>query len=389
MRYVSLIFKNSLRNKRRSFLTISSLAMSLCLLGVLIAMYFALFFSEAPASQARRMVTRHKVSLVFGMPIYYRDKIATVPGVQAVVTSQWFQGIYKNEREDRRLFFPRFAAEPEKLFEVFLDYKIPEDQKQAFLRDRLGCVVSESLAARLGFKPGDTITLKGDIFPFDLDLKVSGIFSNEQNVEALYFNLKVIEEWLNSRGSSRSAAGTFTILADAPENVPRISRAIDEMFANSDTATLTESEQAFGLSFLAFLGNIKLILITICAAVTFTIVLVAANTMAMSIRERTREIGVMKTLGFSKDLILGLVLGESAFISLVGGALGLAIAWFLCAGIRAAAGSFIFQLQDLTLKPPILAILLSISVIIGLLSALIPAWNASRLGILEALRFTD
>jgi putative ABC transport system permease protein len=334
-------------------------------------------------------VTRHKVSLVFGMPIYYRDKIAQVPGVQAVVTSQWFQGEYKNERQDRRLFFPRFGAEPERLFDVFLDYKMPEEQKQAFFRDRLGCIVSEALAARLGFKPGDKITLKGYIFPFNVDLNVSGVFANDQNVEALYFNLKVIEEWLNQRGSSRTVAGTFTVLADTPENVPRISKDIDAMFANSEVPTYTESEQAFGLSFLAFIGNIKLILLAICAAVTFTIVLVAANTMAMSIRERTREIGVMKTLGFTKEQILGLVLGESAVISLVGGLIGLGIASLLCAGLRAAAGSFIWQLQDLRLQPPVLAALLSVAIVIGLLSALLPAWNASRLGILDALRFTD
>ncbi|MBM3787502.1 MAG: FtsX-like permease family protein [Acidobacteria bacterium] len=389
MKFLSLIVKNALRNKRRSLLTITSLAMSLCLLGVLIAMYHAIYLTEAPANQARRMVTRHKVSIIFGMPVYYREKIAQVPGVQAVVATQWFQGEYKNERQDRRLFFPRFAADVDRLFDVFTSYSMPAEQKQEFIRDRLGCVVSDTLANRLNFKLGDKITIKGDIFPFEIDLTVRGIFASEENLEALYFNNKVIEEWLKSRGSNRSFAGTFTVLADSPDNVPRISKAIDELFANSETATRTESEQAFALSFLAFIGNVKLILLSICAAVTFTIVLVAANTMAMSIRERTREIGVMKTLGFTREMILGMVLGESALISLLGGAIGLLIAAGLCAGVRAAMGSMIFQLQNLGMEPSVLALLLGISIFVGVCSAVIPAWNAARMPILSALKFTD
>lgn len=389
MRFLSLIFKNSLRNKRRSLLTISSLAMSLCLLGVMMAVYYALYFSEAPVHQARRLVTRHKVSIIFGMPVYYREKIRAVPGVQAAVATQWFQGEYKNERQDRRMFFPRFAADVDKLFDVYTDYQIPEDQKIAFQRDRQGCVITKVLADRLGLKIGDKVMIKGDIFPFDADLTIRGIFTDEANSELLYFNNKLIEEWLKSRGSNRTFAGTFTVLADSPENVGRISKEIDSLFANSDVATRTESEQAFALSFLAFIGNFKLILISICAAVTFTIVLVAANTMAMSIRERTREIGIMKTLGFTKEMLLGLVIGESAIISLLGGAIGLAIAMGLCAGIRGVAGQFIFQLSSLTIQPPVLLALLGAAVFIGVLAAIVPAWNASRMPILNALRFTD
>jgi len=389
MKYLSLVVKNALRNKRRSFLTITSLALSLCLLGVLVAMYHALYINQAPPGQALRIITRHKVSIIFGLPIYYRDKISQVPGVKAVVATQWFQGLYKNERQDRSLFFPRMAADVDRLFEVFTTYKISEDQKDAFRKDRLGCVVSASLANRLGFKLGDKITIQGDIFPFTVDLAVRGVFETEQNEEVLYFNNKVIEEWLKARGSNRTFAGTYTILVDSPDNVARISNAIDEMFANSEVATRTESEQAFALSFLAFIGNIKLILLSICAAVTFTIILVAANTMAMSIRERTREIGVMKTLGFTKESILGLVLGESAMISLIGGVIGLSISGALCIGIRKIAGPFIFQFQDLGMQPPVLAFLLLISVAIGVFAAMIPAWNASRMPILNALRFTD
>ncbi|MCC7155375.1 MAG: ABC transporter permease [Bryobacterales bacterium] len=386
MRYLGLIFKNALRNKRRSFLAISSLAISLCLLGTMMALYYALFFGGPGKSQARRMVTRHKVSLTFPMPIYYRDQIRKIPGVKEVVTLQWFGGVYKDNR-DQRNFFPRFGAEADRLFTVFADYRIDESQKTAFLRDRAGCIVGRALAERHGFKPGDKIQIKGDIFPFDLDLTVRGVYaSDEGDDENLYFHLTYLEEAL--RNSGRSFAGMFTSLAEEPGQVARICKEIDAMYANSSFPTKTESEYAFGLSFLSFLGNIKVILMTICGAVAFTILLISANTMAMSVRERVREVGILKTLGFSKEAILGMILGESTVIALIGGAIGLAIAYGLCAAVRSGPG-FLQQTKTLTIQPPVLLALLGLSVFIGVISSIIPAWNASRTTILDALRFTD
>src|SRR5258708_14384027 len=187
MRYLSLIVKNSLRNKRRSLLTISSLAMALCLLGVLMAVSFALYFGQASPGQAHRMVTRHKVSLVVGMPQYYREKIGAIPGVQSVLTSQWFQGKYKNEQQDRSLFFPRFGADVERIFDVYTDFRMPEEQKQAFYKDRTGCIVSAHLAKRMNFNAGDKITIVADIFPFTVDLTVRGIYPSEYAIDNLPF----------------------------------------------------------------------------------------------------------------------------------------------------------------------------------------------------------
>ena len=386
MKYLSLIVKNLLRNRRRSVLTIASLAISLCLLGVMMALYFALFLGGPSKAQARRAVTRHKVSIVFQMPIYYRDQIRKVPGVEEVAIWQWFGGVYKDSR-DQRNFFPRMGIEAEKLFTVYQDYKIPEDQKQAFIRDPAGCVVGKALAARHGFKVGDKILIKGDIFPFDLDLTVRGIYESEETAdETLWFQFKYLENAL--RGSSRLAAGTFTILAKDPSDVARICKEVDALFANSPAPTHTESEYAFGISFLSFLGNIKIILMSICGAVTFTVLLISANTMAMSVRERVKEIGVLKTLGFQRGTILGLILGESAFIALIGGCLGLLIAEGLCAMIRQGP-AIVDQTKALTVQPPVFAALLLIAVFIGIGSALIPAWTASRTNIIDALRFTD
>jgi putative ABC transport system permease protein len=386
MKFLPLIVKNCLRNRRRSILTIASLAVSLCLLGVMMALYYALFFGGAPKAQARRLVTRHKVSIVFQMPLYYRQQIAKVPGVEEVAVWQWYGGVYKDAR-DQRNFFARLGVEADKLFKVYTNYVMPEEEKQAFIRDPAGCVVNKALADRFGFKVGDKILIKGDIFPFDLDLTVRGIYSAPDGEdETLWFNFKYLENAL--RNSSRLAAGTFTILAKTEDDVPRIAREIDQMFANAPTPTKTESEYAFGLSFLSFLGNIKVILMSICGAVTFTILLISANTMAMSVRERVREVGVLKTIGFQNGTILGLILGEAAFIAVIGGAIGLFIAQGLCAIIRQGP-AILQQTKTLTIQPPILLLLLGVSLFIGVSSALVPAWNASRTNIIDALRFTD
>jgi len=387
MKFLPLIVKNCLRNRRRSFLTIASLAISLCLLGVMAALYYALFIGGVPPkAQALRIVTRHKVSIVFQMPLYYREKIRQVQGVQEVMVWQWFGGVYKDSR-DQRNFFARLGVEADKLFAVYHDYVLPEEQKKAFINDPAGCVVNKVLAERHGFKLGDKILIKGDIFPFDLDVTVRGIYtSTEIDDETLWFNFKYFENAM--RNSSRLAAGTFTILAKSESDVPRICREVDAMFANSAAPTKTESEYAFGLSFLSFLGNIKVILMVICGAVTFTVLLISANTMAMSVRERVKEVGVLRTLGFEQSTILWLILGESAFISMVGGLLGVLIAQALCIAIREGP-MIVQQTKTLSIEPPVFAALVGLSALIGIAAAIVPAWNASRSNIIDALRFTD
>jgi len=278
------------------------------------------------------------------------------------------------------------GVEADQLLPVYQDIIMPDDQKRAFLQDRAGCIVGETLARRHGFKIGDKVQIKGDIFPIDLDLTIRGIYASVSDDESMWFQLKYLEEAL--RGTGRPYTGGFTLLAQSEDLIPRISQNIDSMYANSTAPTRTESEYAFGLSFLSFLGNVKVILMSICGAVTFTILLIAANTMAMSVRERVREVGVLKTLGFNSSTILGIILGESAFMSLVGGTVGLIFATGLCALLRKAP-AFVQQTKTLTIQPPILALLLAISMVIGIVSAIIPAWNASRSNIVDALRFTD
>jgi putative ABC transport system permease protein len=383
-RYLPLIAKNSIRNRRRSILTILSVAASLCLLGVLMAIYQAFFFGQPSPDQALRLITRNKVSLVFPMPIYYGEKIRKVPGVRDLFVSQWYGGVYKDAR-DQNNFFARFAVQPEHIFNVLTDMKLPDEEKRAFQQDRAGALVGRTLAERLKFKVGDRLTLKGDIFPGDLEFTIRAIYDMEENNETFYFHLQYLFESLPA--GRRDFAGTFSILGDSVESVPRIARDIDEIFRNSSVQTRTETEKAFQLSFVSFLGNVKMFLLSICGAVTFTILLVSANTMAMTVRERIREVGILKTLGFTPASILGIILGEAAFISLIGGLLGAGLAVLMCGVVRQMP-AFLQELKTLTIEPPVFAACLGAAMLIGLISAFVPAWSASRTPILESLRHT-
>ncbi len=386
-RYLSLILKNSLRNRRRSILTIGSIAISLCILGLLIAMYQAMFYGEATPAQALRLMTRHRVSMTQPIPIYYRQKISQIPGVHDAMVWQWFGGVYKDSRDPNN-FFARFAVEPDHLFNVRPEYQLPDDQKQAFIHERTGTVISRTLADKLHFKLGDRIPLTGDIFPVSLELKVVGIFDEPDRQAMLFMNREYVREALGSKNSQQDMVGAFLIQADSAEQVPHIAAAIDNQFATSPFPTKTESEKQFQLSFVAFLGNVKLFIMAICGAVTFTILLVSANTISMSVRERIREVGILKTLGFTPGAVLGIVLGESAVLAAIGGVVGCLLASGMCAGMRNSPGAnFMPAIRTLSISPGIGLICLGVALLIGIISSFIPAWRASRTTILDSLRY--
>lgn len=386
LRLLPLILKNTLRSKRRSILTILSVTMSFTLLGVLFAMYHALYFSDPTPSQALRLITRNRISLTVTMPGSYKQKIKTVPGVRDVYISQWYGGQYKDQTADRGNNFARFAVEPEDFFKVHHEVPMPEAEKQAFLKERTACLVTKTLADKLGFKVGDRITLKGDIFPGSMELNLRGILDDVNAGDTLFFNIEYLYQSLPA--NRRDFAGIFNILARSKEDVSAVQRDVDEMFKNAPTQTRTETEAAFALSFVSFLGNIKVFLLAICGAVTFTILLVSANTMAMSVRERIREVGVMKTLGFTNGGILTIILGEAVVLSLIGAALGCIVATVLAAGVGAGAGGFIGQFRNLTLTPSTVAFIMAFSVIVALVSSFAPALSAARTNILDTLRYS-
>jgi putative ABC transport system permease protein len=373
--------KNAFRNKRRSILTVLSIAFSLLLLSFLMSVWRAFYMDQGSAESAQRLVTRHKVSLANFLPGYYRAKIRAIPGVEHVVPLAWFQGIYKDQKPEN--FFARFGTDPDEFFDTFKELSIPADQLEAWKKDRAGAVADVALAKKYGWKIGDRIVIQGDIYPIRLELTLRGLFTSTEPNNALYFNWKYVEEGV---AFAKDKAGLFTILVDSPQDVNRVAVAVDQMFANAPEPTKTETEKSFQLSFISMLGNVKAFILVISLAAVFTILLVSGNTMAMSIRERTREVAVLKTLGFRRQTILGLFIGEAVTIALIGGIVGSVVAFPLLWGLSHApqmGGLFLVAVREWRYVAPISW---AVAGVAGFLSAAIPAYAASRTGIVDGLR---
>lgn len=372
------VTKNAFRNKRRSTLTVLSIAFSLLLLTLMMTIWRAFYLDEGSAESAERLVVRHRVSLTFNLPGFYREKIRAIPGVVSVVPVSWFGGIYKDQKPEN--FFAQFGTDPEEFFKTYRDIQMPEDQKTAWQRDRQGVIVDDTLAKKYGWKLGDRIVLQGTIYPVDLELYVRGIFTSYPDDRAVYFNSKYVEEavfWFKGQ------AGTFSVLAASPGDVSQITAAIDDMFRNSPQPTKAESEKAFGLEFVAMLGNVKAFILSICGAVVFATLLVSANTMAMSIRERTREVAVLKTLGFTRSSVLGLFVSEAVALAVAGGVIGIGLGYGL---VYSAAKSPYMSFYNLKVTPAMWAAAIFVSGLVGLASSLIPSYHASQVNIVDGLR---
>ena len=378
LKYLPFAFKNILRNRRRTILTVLSVTVSLFLLGVLLAVYSAFYARETADVQALRLVTRNKVSLAMVLPEYYGDRIRQIEGVEAVCIANWFGGIYIDNRPEH--MFAQFAVEPERIFTVRTELTVPPEQMQAFLNDRQGLAIGSAVARRVGLKLGQRITLKGDIYPVDLELTVRAIFEGLEDNET-YFHWKYLQESLPE--GWRGNVGTFFIRVAGTDDVQRVANAVDAQFRNSPQQTKTETESAFVLAFVNQLGNIKLFLLSIAGAVVFTILLVSANTVAMSVRERIQEIGVLKTLGFKSSTILWLIIGESMVMALTGGILGTALGYVVTQAMRDQTVAFF---DGLVLPLWGVPICLGVALMIGLLSSVVPALIASRTKITDALR---
>jgi len=379
MTLTRFVTKNAFRNKRRSTLTVLSIAFSLLLLTLMMTIWRAFYLDQGSAESAERLVVRHKVSLTFTLPGFYREKIRAIPGVVAVVPVSWFGGVYKDQKPEN--FFAQFGTDPEEFFKVFRDIQMPADQVQAWQRDRQGVIVDDSLAKKYGWKLGDRIVLQRNIYPVDLELYIRGIFHSEPDNKSVYFNAKYVEEAVSF---FKGQAGTYSILVDSPQDVSRVAGTIDEMFRNSPQPTKAESEKAFGLEFVAMMGNVKAFILSICGAVVFATLLVSANTMAMSIRERTREVAVLKTLGFTREGILGLFVSEAVALSLAGGAIGASLAFGLI--YMATHSPQFVSFFELRMTFGIWGVALATAGLVGLLSSAVPSYHASKINIVEGLR---
>jgi putative ABC transport system permease protein len=376
----SFVVRNTFRNKRRSLLTMISISFSLLLLTMMICIWRSFYIDQVAPEAARRLIIRDRVSLAFFLPAYYREKIRAVPGVSAVVPITWFGGRYIDDRPAH--FFAQLGTDPDEYLKVASDKITPPDQMKAWQRDRAGALVDLTLANKYGWKIGDRITLQGNIFPADLNLTIRAIYHRDPPQNALYFNAKYLEEavpWFKGQ------AGWYSAQIDSPDHVAQASRTIDEMFRNSPLQTKTESEKAFQLGFVASLGNVKAFILSICGAVMFAIMLVSANTMAMSVRSRTREVAVLKTLGFTRRRLLSIFVSESVALALAGGVLGVLIAIPVISGITHRFIGLGIPL-DMKVNPVTAAIALLVAVVLGIVSGYLPAYRASRMNIVDALR---
>jgi putative ABC transport system permease protein len=321
MTLVSFMAKNAFRNTRRTALTAVSLAVSLALIVVLQTILLEITKPSGLDESIPRVIVRHRTSLTMSLPRPYEKKLRRLDGIVDVTPMQWFGGIWKDE--DFKNFFPQFGVDPDHFFNVYIDYHPLEPEMLTALKNtRNGCLVGTKLAERHGFKVGDTIAIKGNIYPADLELKVVGLFTGPQP-DWCIFQLKYLDELLGET----TPAGSFFMLAESPARVETLIPEVEAMFRNSDAEVKAETEKAFQLSFVEMLGNVKVFINSLVSVVIFAVLMIAASTMALAIRERTREIATLKAIGFTRTQVLVLVVGEGMVVSCLGGGLGLAIAW--------------------------------------------------------------
>ena len=372
--------KNAFRNKRRSLLTVLSISFSLLLLTLMMTIWRSFYIDQGAPESAERLITRHRVSLTIFLPRFYRDKIRALPGVVGVVPMTWFGGRYKDDKPEN--FFAQFATDPGEYLKIYTDKAVPPEQMEAWQRDRAGAMVDVELAKKHGWKLGDRIVLKGTIFEVNPELTIRAMYTAPRPNNALYFHMTYLEEavpWYKGQ------TGFFSTRVASPEAVAQVSREVDEMFRNSPQPTKTESEKAFQLGFVAMLGNVKAFILSICMAVVFAILLVSGNTMAMSIRERVREVALLETLGFTRGTILGLFVGEAVMLSLLGGLLGVLFASGVVQLLtRSPMGVGLTQGMHVTIPTQVVALM--IAALVGFVSAFVPAYHASRVNIVEGLR---
>lgn len=382
MKYFGLIWKNVWRKKIRTSLTILSILVAFLLYFLLNAVGQALT-GGIDLATAKRLIVIDKISLINPLPYAYLNKIAAIPGVKTVTISTWFGGFYQDPKQQ----FAQFPIDPETYFDVYSELQVPPDELQAFRKNRTGALASQPLADLYGWKVGDRIPIQttiwtrksgGQTWEFDLE----GIFtsSNERTLgPLLLFHYDYFDE---ARAFGNGTVGWYVLTVADDADPVAVAHAIDDQFANSPNETKTSTEQDFAASFIRQFANIGLIVQMILGAVFFTLLLVAGNTMAQSVRERIGELAVLKTVGFRDGTVLGIVLAESVLIMVIGGVLGMGLGWFVAQAVNeAVAGSF----PDLYVTGTAFAIGLGIMAGAGVVVGIFPAMQAMRLSIVDAL----
>ena len=378
---LGLVWRNAFRHKLRTLLTVAGLFVAILAFGLLSTVVGA-WYAGADAASDARLVTRNAISLSFPLPLAYKAKVRAIEGVKDITTSNWFGGIYKEPKN----FFPQFAVEPESYLRLYPELVVDEDQQRAFLRDRRGCLVGAKLAERFGFKLGDIVPLKGTIFPGQWEFVVRGIYRGGQpstNQNQMIVHWAYINEVMTQRMPRRAnQVGVFITEID-PDRAAEVSLAIDKEFKNTAYETLTETDKAFQLGFVSMTEAIVVAIRLVSYLVIGIILAVMANTMAMTVRERTAEYATLKALGFGPGFVAALIVGESLAITGLGGGLGM-LATF---PVAQAFGQSLGGLFPVFLVAPQTVVNQGLfTLAVGLMAAALPAWQASRVRIVEGLR---
>jgi putative ABC transport system permease protein len=379
---LKLTWRNTLRHPLRSSLTIAGMALAVlafCLLRTLVAAWY----SGVAASSPVRLVTRNAISLIYNLPLAYQAKIAAVPGIVNLAYGNWFGGVYIDEKN----FFPTFAMNLPKYLEIYPEFIITPEQKAELLKDRRGCVAGRQLAQRYGWRLGDAIVMKGNIYPGEYQFILRAIYRGRDpttDENRLFFHWDYLNETMKKNFPSRAdQVGWFLSQVKTPELAAPVAEKVDALFKNSLAETLTETEAAFNLGFVAMTESLLLAIKVVSWLVIGVILILLANTMAMSARERMGEYAMLKTMGYKPRQLAELILGESLLLAAMGGLLGVALTFPMVYFFKTRLGKYfrVFPLTNTTL-----ALGLIIALAVGILAAILPAWRASRVGVAQALR---
>lgn len=382
MYFLKLILRNALRHKLRTGLTLLGIFVAILAFGLLRTVVDA-WFAGAENASTTRLVTRNAISLVFPLPITYSERIRKVDGVKAVSHANWFGGVYVSEKN----FFPQFAVDASTYFPLYPEYRIAPEDMKAFMLDRKGCIVGRKLARQYGFRVGETVPLRGTIFPGTWEFVVRAIYDGadaKTDTSQFFFHWDYLNETLKKTVPRRAnTVGVYIVGIDQPGNAAQISTAVDQVFGNSLAETRTETEKAFQLGFVAMTESIVVAIQVVSFLVIFIIMAVMANTMAMTARERLAEYATMKALGFGPARLIALIFGESLAISLVGAAAGVAATYPVAQWFAAKLGTLfpVFGVSRYTVIMQLCA-----AVLVGVVAALFPGVRAARLRIVDGLR---
>jgi len=377
-----LLLRNAFRHPLRSLLTLLGLVVAIAAFGLLRTVNEA-WYAGVQASSATRLIARNATSLTFVLPISYAQRIRGVDGVSSVSWANWFGGIYQTERN----FFPQFGVDPASYLKLYPEYLLTDDEKLAFVKDRQGAVVGRKLANQYGWKLGDTVPIRGTIYPGTWNFTIRGIWDGRDaktDENQMLFHWQLLNESIKKRFPKRGdAVGVFIVGIDDPSQAAAVAGRVDAMFKNSLAESLTETESAFQLSFVSMSEAILVAIEAVSYIVVLIILAVMANTMTMTARERLAEYATLKALGFGPGFVARLLLGESLLIAALGGALGIAVSFPIAAAFASVVGSVlpVFEISATTL-----ALQAGAALAVGLVAAAWPAWQMGRIDIVNGLR---